>query len=881
MTTLAGGPTGKLYSKSQVTDYQCRGEGLQGFNLIEFTMHSYERERSEAVNGDEPHEVEGQQETHNQQGGRPRNDRVEYTVDHPKHSTLVRILRTVGHNNLPNFIGGHTIPRSDDPEIVEFYSACMLTLLKPWRDITTDLKGPNETWAAAFNAFQAGCDEYVQRIISGFQYFHECETAAKENREARSRRPRSTDEEEVLGEDTGHEPVGQVPSTELLESLRSQDRSEEEAQNGRKAVWEAKMVGIFSEGRETHEGDGQGALTDQGISHATAQTTQQLEAWREQMQADIAQQSTDHVLVLNNASQPDVQMTLGDDGASVTLREQLECEEALESAQVSELKVDQRRAYDIIAWHLNQTINEKAPPPLRLIISGEGGTGKSKVIQTVTARFKDKQSSQMLAKGAYTGIAASLINGKTTHTLGAISQRKTPMSPEAKAKLQLFFKHVRYLIIDEYSMLGKAFFAKLSRNISIAKQEAGQAASSESFGGISVILCGDHHQFPPVMGGEHEALYWPANPAHDSTEAQLGRAIFAEFRETVILREQMRVTDLVWRQFLRNLRFGRVRQEDLTMLRRQIVSHPDCIETDFKSEPWSSAGLVTPRHGVREKWNGQAIAEHCRRSRVRRYIVRADDTISNRGKRRELTLEEQIEVQRRRLKSGREDKRNSLPDVVEIAIGMKVMVTTNVETDLDIANGARGTVVGVVLHQGETGVASGDTVTLQHMPAYILVRLDRTRAGRLSGLDEHVIPIEPVTRAFEIRVKTGAKTTTRKVIRRQFPMTAAYAFTDYRSQGQTIPYVIVDIGRVPRGKLSLFNLYVALSRSAGRETIRLLRDFDDAMFLQAHKPPILDEDDRLEAMDVATRRWWDTVTEEVEARSGSDPQTSTSMTLEH
>ncbi|EIM80931.1 uncharacterized protein STEHIDRAFT_32714, partial [Stereum hirsutum FP-91666 SS1] len=268
------------------------------------------------------------------------------------------------------------------------------------------------------------------------------------------------------------------------------------------------------------------------------------------------------------------------------------------------------------------------------------------------------------------------------------------MSPEAKAKLQLFFKHVRYLIIDEYSMLGKAFFAKLSRNISIAKQEAGQAASSESFGGIT--------------------LYWPANPAHDSTEAQLGRAIFAEFRETVILREQMRVTDLVWRQFLRNLRFGRVRQEDLTMLRRQI--------------PWSSAGLVTPRHGVREKWNGQAIAEHCRRSRVRRYIVRADDTISNRGKRRELTLEEQIEVQRRRLKSGREDKRNSLPDVVEIAIGMKVMVTTNVETDLDIANGARGTVVGVVLHQGETGVASGDTVTLQHMPAYILVRLDRTRA---------------------------------------------------------------------------------------------------------------------------------------------------------
>ncbi|KAJ7865406.1 hypothetical protein B0H13DRAFT_1637101 [Mycena leptocephala] len=55
-------------------------------------------------------------------------------------------------------------------------------------------------------------------------------------------------------------------------------------------------------------------------------------------------------------------------------------------------------------------------------------------------------------------------------------------------------------------------------------------------------------------------------------------------------------------------------------------------------------------------------------------------------------------------------------------------------------------------------------------------------------------------------------------------MTGAYAFTDYRSQGQTIPYVLVDIAKPPTGTLSFFNLYVALSRSSRRETIRLLRD---------------------------------------------------------
>ncbi|KAJ7777646.1 hypothetical protein DFH07DRAFT_731161 [Mycena maculata] len=48
----------------------------------------------------------------------------------------------------------------------------------------------------------------------------------------------------------------------------------------------------------------------------------------------------------------------------------------------------------------------------------------------------------------------------------------------------------------------------------------------------------------------------------------------------------------------------------------------------------------------------------------------------------------------------------------------------------------------------------------------------------------------------------------------QFPLTGAYAFTDYCSQGQTLPFVFVDIVTPSTGGLSLFNLYVALSRSS-------------------------------------------------------------------
>jgi hypothetical protein len=162
---------------------------------------------------------------------------------------------------------------------------------------------------------------------------------------------------------------------------------------------------------------------------------------------------------------------------------------------------------------------------------------------------------------------------------------------------------------------------------------------------------------------------------------------------------------------------------------------------------------------------------------------------------------------------------------------MKVMVTENLETDLDVTNGARGEIVNIILHPDEPPIGDEPIITLQHLPSYILVKMDRTRATQLEGLDESIIPVQMATRSFQIKVrKPGGNYVTRTVRRRQFPMTAAYAFTDYRSQGQTIPYVIVDIATPPTSGLDLFNLYVALSRSSGRSSIWLLRDFDDELF---------------------------------------------------
>ncbi|KIK18516.1 hypothetical protein PISMIDRAFT_42298, partial [Pisolithus microcarpus 441] len=123
-----------------------------------------------------------------------------------------------------------------------------------------------------------------------------------------------------------------------------------------------------------------------------------------------------------------------------------------------------------------------------------------------------------------------------------------------------------------------------------------------------------------------------------------------------------------------------------------------------------------------------------------------------------------------------------------------------------------------------------------------------TRTSPLPGLDPSVILVEAVSKSHCIRYKNSEGTEVMRTVKwRQYPMTNAYAFTDYQAQGQTILHVIVDIAKPPSGSLNLFNLYlyVALSRSSGRGTIRLLRDFDDTIFMCSHTADLLAEDDRL------------------------------------
>lgn len=100
-----------------------------------------------------------------------------------------------------------------------------------------------------------------------------------------------------------------------------------------------------------------------------------------------------------------------------------------------------------------------------------------------------------------------------------------------------------------------------------------------------------------------------------------------------------------------------------------------------------------------------------------------------------------------------QDEHGGLPDVVVVSVGMKIMVTFNAETDFSM---------------------SDPVVRLSHTPAYVLIRMSKTKVTQLEGLDKGAIPIVPEQRTFAILDGQKRKT----VHRQQLPLTLSYAFTD-------------------------------------------------------------------------------------------------------
>lgn len=235
------------------------------------------------------------------------------------------------------------------------------------------------------------------------------------------------------------------------------------------------------------------------------------------------------------------------------------------------LNNEQERAFHIIANHLSLPHQKQ----LLMYLGGMGGTGKTKVINSVLAFFAEREESYRFKVLAPTGSAAALIGGNTYQSVIGINDRQKfdKISEQMLGKVRDQLSGVQYIFMDEVSMLSCHDLAKISKRLAIVtgKHEL-------PFGGINMIFAVDFAQLPPVIGssssGSTVALY-SQPPEHGTDERSinhaLGKALWHQVTTVVILRQNMRQRsqsemDRKLRSALEHLRYKNCDKFDLQFL---------------------------------------------------------------------------------------------------------------------------------------------------------------------------------------------------------------------------------------------------------------------------------------------------------------------------
>eukprot|EP00112_Aurelia_sp_Birch-Aquarium-sp1_P013958 Seg2989.5 transcript_id=Seg2989.5/GoldUCD/mRNA.D3Y31 product="ATP-dependent DNA helicase PIF1" protein_id=Seg2989.5/GoldUCD/D3Y31 len=138
-----------------------------------------------------------------------------------------------------------------------------------------------------------------------------------------------------------------------------------------------------------------------------------------------------------------------------------------------------------------------------IFFTGNAGTGKSKVLETIIQTISKQYGRDVIGVTATTGIAATKNDGQTLHSwagigLGKGSRYSLYEQVLSNKNARKRWTDCKALVIDEVSMLDSEVFETLefvSRKI---------RNSNVRFGDIQLIVCGDFQQLPPVLNLKHD-----------------------------------------------------------------------------------------------------------------------------------------------------------------------------------------------------------------------------------------------------------------------------------------------------------------------------------------------------------------------------------------
>lgn len=127
-----------------------------------------------------------------------------------------------------------------------------------------------------------------------------------------------------------------------------------------------------------------------------------------------------------------------------------------------------------------------------IMLTGMAGAGKTYTLNKYIEYLRKRRIKYAVT--ASTGIAASHLNGMTIHSWSGIGVKDSLSNTDLQSIKSKKFKlaDTEVLIIDEISMLHSRQLEMVDEVLKYCRE------SSEPFGGIQVIVCGDFFQLPPV-----------------------------------------------------------------------------------------------------------------------------------------------------------------------------------------------------------------------------------------------------------------------------------------------------------------------------------------------------------------------------------------------
>jgi len=463
-----------------------------------------------------------------------------------------------------------------------------------------------------------------------------------------------------------------------------------------------------------------------------------------------------------------------------------------------------------------------------MFASGEGGTGKSRVIKAFCEFTQRIGRAKALCVSATMGTSASLIDGVTWHRAVGWGQRKI------KPSLQSQWQTITTMIIDEVSMLAPTQLQEIDNRLRVL------TGRDKKFGDIDMFFFGDFEQLPPVMSkmlfskniGTHSSTYrglhiWKNSLTHSLTLTKNFRALH----------------DPTFQSALRSFR-GTIdntnARNTVTLLNRRCSTKPQDMYTV------DTTVIVPETNTVFEK--------NCARARLRAFstpkrgtwkemgCITINGTLFYKNTQRKLDVDVADELCAIMTNRHIGTKGGNPPCTAKLNVFIKTeryILTTNGNFQRGIVNGTCCTIVDVELEDNanvrwnendHTYCVNADQVS--HLVIkYIGSQLAEKKFDNNLPAGHFVYSKQstrglPKTERFKISLGHDEVFTGRIW---QYLIRHAATITAYKAQGATLQKVVASSlwrykrtgERVPKKRLQKGTLYVVLSRATGFGSLRI------------------------------------------------------------